>query len=102
MSCDEGLAVVIALRGDYFLAYLTDRLLELSNFSEEAIESMHFLRLPIVLLICMNLSIVVDSYVAVRVLLGVVLDGSGADGRLIADFQQIVFEFFEGGKFPVG
>lgn len=103
MSCDEGLAVVFALWSDNFLPDLADRLLELSYLSEEAIESMHFLKLIAALIrICMNLVIVVDINAAVYVLLRVVVDGSGADGILIADLQQIIFEFFEGGKSPVG
>ena len=95
--------MAFALWSDYLLPDLADRLLELSNLSEEAIESMHFLRLIAALIgICMNLAIMVDINVAVCILLRVVVDGSGADGSLIADLQQIVFEFFEGGKFPVG
>lgn len=35
-------------------------------------------------------------------LLWIVIYGSGADGRLIANLEQIVLEFFEGGKFLVG
>ena len=40
---DEGLAAVFALRSDYSLPDLADRLLELSDLSEEAIESLHLL-----------------------------------------------------------
>ena len=40
---DEGLAAVFALRSDYSLPDLADRLLELSDLSEEAIKSLQLL-----------------------------------------------------------
>lgn len=43
MRSDEGSFVIFALRSDYSLPNLADRLLELANLSEKAIESLHFL-----------------------------------------------------------